>query len=322
MSTTWYLHYEPGVDTTFARASTATEFRDVQEPDTPTLERPFFGTPIHSDAGTLSGGDWESTMPLSRMQNRDQTDRARSTNDSTTATQFTLDLGSDPDDWRVRAIAIFGHNLSRGARWRVTGSDESDAVPSVFESDWLESAPEVFPWGVLRAGEPGFSDGRPAESQPNQPLIVFVPEGVACRYWLFEFEDLSNPDGYVEFGRLIVCDGFQAEMNFVAGAELGVITGSTREENDGGGFFFDERYQRRTVAGSFDHLSVDWALVRLYEMDRLLGTTRQFLFVKDPTGTYHLRREAFPAVMESLTPFQHPEAYLKREKAVAIVEDF
>lgn len=318
----WYLKFEPGVAAgSFARASTAYELRQIQAPDDAPSQECMIGYPIHSDQGTLSGGDWEATMPLSRMQNRDTTDRARSTNDSTSAAQFLLDLGPDPDDWLVGAIGIFAHNLTKDALLRIAASDESDVDPPVYESGWLPACAEIYPSGVLLAGEPGYSDGFPAAAQPNIPILQFIPAGTAARYWLFEFDDQSNPDGYIEIGRLMVCFAWQLGQNFEVGSALDVLTLTTRDESEGGQFYHDERPQRRFFVGEFSHLDEDEALVRVHDFKMLVGTSRQFLWVERPAEPYHRHRGAYPAVMEKLSPLEYPEAYQKRKQAVAILEE-
>lgn len=322
MSTTWFVHFEPGVDDgTFARGSTAYELRDVFGPETPSVDRCMFGYPIHSDGATLAGGDWEATLPLSNLKTRDTTERARSSNDSTSATQITIDLGADPLDWLIGAICLFEHSLTKNALIRITGSDESDLDPPVYESGWVNACPEIYPFGVLKAGEPGFDDGRPGDTQPNIPVIQLPPEGCACRYWLIEIDDTANPDGYVEIGRLIMAPLWDLGQNFEVGSALDVQTLTTRDVTDGATLFHDERPQRLAFMGSFSAIDEDVALVRMHDFRRLVGTSRQFLFIEKPASAYHLHRGAFPAVMEKLSPLQYPAAHLRRETAVAVIEE-
>ncbi len=318
-----YTHFQPGVPlAAFTRATVATEFRDIMAPDAPNY-RSMIGYPIHSDGGTLSGGSYETTLPLTNMLTRDHTERARTTSDGTSATQFDLDLGSDELDWLVRAIGIFGHNLSKLAKWKVTGSDESDFGPAVYESDWKKAYESIYPWGVLNPGEPGYLDGRPAPTQPTGiPLQQFVPEGTACRYWRFEFDDTTNPDTWLEFGRLIVAYAWQLGQNFVVGAAQGVDTETTRRQSEGGTLFHDERPVRRSFVGAYPELEEDEALVRVHDFKMLVGTSQQFLWVEKPDSAYHKHRGTFPAVMEKLSPLNYPAGHQRRSQGVTIMEEF
>lgn len=321
---TWYVHYEPGVSGTLARASVATEAREIQAPIEPEdLEsaRAMFGHPIHSDAGTLSGGDWEEARPLTYMQDRDTGKRARSTNDGTTATQFLLDLGADPNDWLVGVIAIVGHNLSTSALVQITGSDESDLSPAVYESGWVDAYREIYPWGILRPGEPGYANGRPADTQPTGiPFIQYVPD-VACRYWLFEFDDTLNPDGWLEIGRLIVASRYQPSGNFQPGASMAVQTRTVRDDTDSGSFVHDEKPNRRVFDGTFDAIDEDEAHVRFHDLDVLIGTSRPFLFIAEPAKNYHVHRGAFPAVMEKMNPLTWLAEHQRRGQGVTVLEE-
>ena len=49
-----------------------------------------------SDAATLSGGDWEPTLPLANMQTRFGTEVARSTSADDGDTIIDVDFGSSP----------------------------------------------------------------------------------------------------------------------------------------------------------------------------------------------------------------------------------
>lgn len=73
-----------------------------------------------TDSGTLSGGSWQSTLPLSNLQNRQVQKVARSTDATTASTQFQIDLG------QARPIGVVGlivHNIGVTGKVRITGAD-------------------------------------------------------------------------------------------------------------------------------------------------------------------------------------------------------
>ena len=64
---------------------------------------------------TLSGGQWESALPLDNLKNGRLGKVARSSTQGPSATQFRFDLAAN---CTLRALALVNHNLSTGALWR------------------------------------------------------------------------------------------------------------------------------------------------------------------------------------------------------------
>lgn len=82
------------------------------------MGRALFGFPNRADDGTLSGGSWETSLPLANLQTRYLSQVARSTDDAKASTQFENDLGAN---YPIRALGVFGHNLSLAAKYRIRG---------------------------------------------------------------------------------------------------------------------------------------------------------------------------------------------------------
>ena len=70
-----------------------------------------------ADTGTLSGGSWQTTLPVSNLQTRKLSQVARSLNATASSTQFRVDLGTD--DYAVHLIGLFRHNFSVDATYRI-----------------------------------------------------------------------------------------------------------------------------------------------------------------------------------------------------------
>jgi hypothetical protein len=202
--------------------------------------------------------------------------------------------------------------------------DGTTAYEHEWDSMWDDVFTDIYPPGVLNAGEPGYSDGELTQAQLDAgyqyDLIAFPTAGTIAQFWRTELDDTTNAAGYVEIGRLVIANGYQPTINFSNGASLGVQTSTTRTETDGGAFYFNERPRRRLFNGVIEYLGIDEALVRLYEMERLLGTHEQFLFVYDPADTYHLHRRAFVATLAELSPMSMPYAPYG-SKPIAVVEE-
>lgn len=81
------------------------------------IGRPVFMYPnlLDLDGVTLSGGSWESGLPLANLLDRSPSERARSTDDALDSAQYRVDLGAQ---MRAYGLVTVGHNLSLAARYR------------------------------------------------------------------------------------------------------------------------------------------------------------------------------------------------------------
>ena len=61
---------------------------------------------------TLSGGGWQSTLPLNNLKDRRLYKITRSTNNNTANTQFTVDFGVEKV---VKIFALIKHNFTTEA---------------------------------------------------------------------------------------------------------------------------------------------------------------------------------------------------------------
>lgn len=101
----------------------------------------FLAWQNRADEGTLSGGTWLTSLPLTNMQNRQVQKVARSNGVTNAATQFAIDLGS------ARAIGVLGlvvHNMSVSAKVRITGAATTTAHTNLFTT--FESAFDNAAW--------------------------------------------------------------------------------------------------------------------------------------------------------------------------------
>jgi hypothetical protein len=155
-----------------------------------------------------------------------------------------------------------------------------------------------------------------------KPAHVYIaPADVTtARYLRIGLNDTANAAGYLDVGRLVVAPVFQPTINLAYGAALGWEDDSTRTPTDGGAFIYATRSRRRTLTATLADLPQDEALNNLWEMQRQLGTTGQFLFVFDPTDTTHLWRRSMLATFRDLSPLEMA-SYARYTTPIALVED-
>jgi len=110
-------------------------------------------------------------------------------------TLVTLDCDTQvPQGVIVDTVAIINHNMTRGARLYLRGSNTED-----FSILGHYSEIEVFNNNIFHC--------IPLPSQASFPLL---------RYWRFEIQDATNPDGYIQIGAIVFgsCDLFSLKENF------------------------------------------------------------------------------------------------------------
>ena len=74
------------------------------------------------DTATLSGGSWESTLPLAKLQDRVIGKVARSTDDSLASTIVNIDLMASHN---IKVLSLVNHNISLSGMVRVRGTGEA-----------------------------------------------------------------------------------------------------------------------------------------------------------------------------------------------------
>lgn len=263
------------------------------------MARPIFAYTNKVDAATLSGGDWRTTLPLENLQDRRLERVARSETDATADAQFVVDLGSSE---YVRCAGVFKHNLSLDGLVRIRGYDVAETW--LYDSDWFNPF-TIYPSGVLQTGHPAAGTTELAQADYDAGYRVDIVKAfseVEARFWSFEFDDTTNPDGYIELGRAWVDYGYQPSHGVSVGMRFGYETRSTREESEGEASFFDERPRRRIIDFQLEQFTDDEVLVYPHELNRRVGTTHQMLFIADPDATVHMHRWSYLGTLKELRP--------------------
>jgi hypothetical protein len=282
----------------------------------------LFGYPNLLDSATLSGGSWESTLPLANLQNAALSKVARSTNDALASTIINVDLGAESRVLRV--VSILAHNLSRAALVRTRIGEDSGFSTSNYDSGWVDALPVIYPAGVLAYGDGGWWDGKLGKDELDlgYPIDYHllpspIPQGEFLR---IEINDTTNPANYVEIGRMVISPGYQPTINMRQGTFIGWNTSSRRTEMEGGAFKYDERPRRRVLNFVIPNIPEDESLVKLDEIQRRQGTHDPFLTIYDPSDTHHLHRRSIWGTIRRLSPLRVPYA-THADQAFSIIQE-
>ena len=260
-----------------------------------------------ADAATLSGGSWSVTLPLNNLKNRQVQRVARSTNDDLTSTQFVVDNGSIK---AVQALALVVHNLSAPAKYRITGNDSAVFTTPLYDSGWLD----VWPAGIIPVEQLEWEDDNfwlgtmTAEQRAgyNVPLVHMLTTAQSLRYWQFEFDDTTNPAGYVQFGRLFMAPAFQPVYNASYGASMGYEDPTEVATALSGAEYFDIRGRYRVHSFSLEFLNSNEAHNQVLELQRLQGTSGEVLIVPNVTDSTTFVQRSFVGRMQKLSPVSQP----------------
>ncbi|MCC7268501.1 MAG: hypothetical protein IT546_14355 [Caulobacteraceae bacterium] len=259
-----------------------------------------------ADEATLSGGDWEATLPLDNLKDRRLGRVARSASLDLADTQFDADFGQ----LRLfRTVAIVNHNLNDYGRYRIRLSTVADFSSTVADSGWKDAWPAVIPMSQRPWNSPYTWNGKwtPEERAYLTPLIVFnLPTSLNARYLRVEFEDPDNPDGYVQAGRLFIGDGWQPVRNMVYGAQIGWESRTEVQEAISGADYFDVRTPARVVQFGLEAMSEDEAMVYAFDLERRVGVHGECVFLWNPDDTIHAPRRQFLCRLRTLSMIENP----------------
>ena len=283
----------------------------------------MFGYPnwLDASAASLSGGSWETDLPLANLQNKRLSKVARSTDDAKASTIINVDFGEQK---YIYIFALPKHNLTIDALIRVRLGNDATFAADNYDTGWVKAYPVIYPADMPLWDDAGGWDGYLAQADYDEGntfgwthVLTAATNG---RYVRIEIDDTSNPDTYVDIGRVVLASGYIPVINFQVGATLGYETSSTSTESDGGAVFHDERARRRVCSFVLAHQTEDEAMVHLFEIKRLMGTSNQLYFIFDVADTVHLARRSFLCVLKELS--RMTIAYASRmDQPVQVVEE-
>lgn len=237
-----------------------------------------------ADAAALSGGSYETALPLANLQERRLAKKARTTDCLLESTKLGIDLGSAQ---AVNACALVAHNLTEAAQVRVRGNTSADFTTPAYDSGWLAVWPA--------AGDSGKYTG----------IAMAVPDAAeTLQYWQIEVDDQTNPAGYVEYGRLFVAGAaWRPENNADYGWAIGYEDPSIIETSISGAEYFDEKPKYRVL-----RFGVSWlqepGVDAAFSVSRVTGVTKEVLAIWDKDSPARLRN-SFLGRLRTLSPMEN-----------------
>lgn len=176
-----------------------------------------------ADSGTVTASTEASGFPATNVQHIWLSRKWRST--GKTSEWLKCDLGSEE---AVQAVILAGHNLTASAVVYV----EANSIDS-----W--SSPPV----------------KELMTVTDEVVIYLWEQSVSYRWWRFTFSDNSNPNSYLEVGRLFIGSYFEPSVNFDWKEKTSWRSRSKIIESVGGQVTAIRRDQRRVWEYSFGFLN-------------------------------------------------------------------
>lgn len=238
--------------------------------------RALFVYDSQSDRGVLAGGSWLTDLPLANTQVTRPEIIARSANTALTSTRFRLTLRSPMS---VAMIFVGWTNLSSDARirTRIWPDDTFDGTPS-YDSDWVE---DLIPDDVD-------TDRRPS-------LFLLLDDTSSAQFMSVEIDDINNPYGYVDIGRIKVGRHLKMPMNFGFGGNgLSLLSSALVASTPIGGEWVSDLAERRSWKASFDAIDETDLYGDIFTMIRTVKRGGEVIVVPRPDASpTELQRRSF-----------------------------
>lgn len=262
--------------------------------------------PNRIDEATLSGGSWESTLPVTNIQNRKIGKVARTTNDASGNTYINIDIGVSRF---VKIVSVVNHNLSSIANWRILASNAADFSTLLYDSTEVDVWGVIHPYGSLQWGLENWWEGTASDEEAEDwiPTTTHILSStIYARYWRIQFIDTANPDGYIQVGRVFIGDGWQPTVNMDYGADLSWVTDTDSIQALSGAEYFNRTNPYRTATFKLSNMAIDEGLGNGFDITRKAGIDKEVFFIFDPDDTIHSFRRQFLARLRKLSQIEYP----------------
>lgn len=226
---------------------------------------------------------------------------------------LTIDTG-DVTERAVNAVVLYNHNLTNAGQYRLRAYTDAtemaadttgDGTASVYGGSWLDvgDAPTIGyssgDYGLFGYGGYGNTDW-----QRYKYLLVTLATPVYCQFWKLFLTDISNSDGYIEGGRLMVSRYYQPEVNFDWGYGFEWVDPSIQTRTRSGVMRTESRNPYRKVDVNYGWMS-DLDFVQVNEIERLTGKRKDVFWQAYPDDSSIMgNRNAFLGRLTNWRPLQ------------------
>lgn len=257
-----------------------------------------FCTPIFSDVRAnaptpvwqVTGG-WEPNSPIQNVGTPYLHQVARSLDATMTSTQARCFLGAT---FPIGALIIPVSNLSPAATYRWSFAHTVGELFGItgYQTTWLPRWPAGF---------------TAEELSGINVAAVYLPATPLSYSWVqLEINDTTNPDGYVELGRLLIAGAYSPQHAMSVGGKQGLEDDTVELRTVRGGSMFATKPVRRNWQFAIDEQLESLAIRYNWGMQRRLGRAGQLFFVFDRDDPF-MHERAFLCTQRTLSGVEYPE---------------
>jgi len=239
------------------------------------MGRPAIVRIVETDFGTLSGGAWETTLPLANIRDADIMKVARSDDALAASTQWRIDYGTALARF-LGLLVILGHNFSAAATVRfVLTNSATDATARIYDSGALPAWVAATVHGRGTSGgygdeNPAYAEGWISPPEVRHKLSSQQQAGSGGARYLFVYVvDTANVAGYVQLGRFLGGPVWQPEYGAAFPPQVRVVDPSAVARTRGGLRVAGNDTRWREIRLRFDGLSENEAWAFVHEWQRL-----------------------------------------------------
>jgi hypothetical protein len=227
------------------------------------------------DAAILGYSSTSATMPASNILAQQPKDRWRSLEfETATPAYVEIDLLSAQT---FDFVWLGFHNGSTTGEWRVIVDNNSDFSSPTLTTSWqnlwdsnaaMAAAPDAF------------------GNWDRKHSFMEITEQTQ-RYVRIEIKDDSNPDSYIDVGRVYLAKYWQPQIDNAPGSGIPwPVEEAKRLRTQGKTILPVARSRGLNVSVLMQFLSEDDLMANLYEIARRSGTSGDILYMRDPTSKY------------------------------------
>lgn len=275
------------------------------------MGRPAILRHIETDAGTLSGGSWQASLPLSNIRTQDIMRVARSATAAEADAQFRIDFGTTITRY-ISLLLLLNHNLTSAGEYRVTFGANADGSAPAVDTGLLDAWRPVVvfgagPWGSFGWDGLTYPDGFVAPPTIRHRFAPIVQVGAGGhRYMHLYLKDTSNPAGFLQVGRVLGGPVWQPEVGADFGISMQWVDPSEVTRTRGGRRIVGDDARFRVARASFRFLREEEAWGFLYEWQRL-GKGREVWFEADHDRADEVGdRRSIYAALADIAPLAQP----------------
>lgn len=274
----------------------------------------------------LSGGSWDSTASLEYMRDPRPTRRARSTDLQLTSTKFKVSM---VDPLSTNGVQIIATNLSSGAKYKLTWYSDPTFTTQSGTTGWVNVG-TVIDWNNTAEwldwlnvdfwiGAAPFVD---PDNYGKDIRHVFEPN-VVLQYVLVEFDDTSNPHGYIDVGHAFFGDPFTASLNISYTPSFSRRSLTSAQESASGAAYFSRRGSQRQISVAWGSLLSSEVLGAIDNIALIQDVNTPVYVDLDPSNTTTTgQKTAFLARISQMPEIQLINAFIDGEMCASIGFEF